>query len=121
MLGRESEQPRVLVDGLLPLDAPAAEGPGPVVDAPRHPDADSLGTAPAFPAGDDLQVVDAVHDPDQGLRLHQVERDPAGDVLPLGDDAGGDVPYHGGLDQGGLDSVPVQLRLGQAEVVHVPG
>ena len=71
-----------------------------------------MGTAAVLPAGYDLQVVDAVHDPDQGLRLHEVEGDPPLDVLPLGDDSGGHVPYDSGLDQCGLDSVPVELPGG---------
>lgn len=37
--------------------------------------------------GDDFQVVGAAHDPDQGFLLHQIERDPALDVLPMGDDS----------------------------------
>ena len=111
----------VLLGGLLPLDAPAAEDAGAVVDAPCHPDAEPVGTPAALPAGHDLQVVDPVHDPDKLLGLHEVEGDPAGDVLPLGDDAGGHVPYDRGLDQRGLDAVPVELLRCQAEVFHVPG
>ena len=86
--------------------------PRSVVDAPCDPDAESVGAAPSFPSGDDLQVVHALHDPDQFLGFHQVERDSALDVLLLGDYALGDVPDDRGLDQGGLDSVPVQLLSG---------
>ena len=86
MLGGESQQAGVLVDGLVPFDAPAPEGPGLVVDTPGDLDAESVGAAPAFSAGDDLQVIDVLHDPDELLRLHQVERVPAGDDV-LGNDS----------------------------------
>ena len=42
------------MDCLVLFNAPAAEGAGPVVYAPRHLDADALGAAPALPAVDDL-------------------------------------------------------------------
>ena len=75
------------MDGLLPLDGTAPEGPGPVVDSRCHPDTQPVGAASPFLPDDGFQVVDALHNPDQGLRFHQVEGDSSGDVLPLGDDA----------------------------------
>ena len=65
MLGGEPQQAGVLVDGLVPLDAPAPEGAGPVVDAPCDPDAESVGAALALSAGDGLVVVDVLHQPDE--------------------------------------------------------
>ena len=38
VLGGEPEESGVLLDGFLPLHAPAAEGAVPVVDSSRHPD-----------------------------------------------------------------------------------
>ena len=98
------------MDGFLPLDGAAPEGAGPVVDAPGNPDAQSVGSAPAFPAYDGLQVVDVLEYPYKLLRLHQVERDGAGDVLALGHDALGDR----GLDQAGLvqvDCEPIHQQI----------
>ena len=80
-----------------------------------------MGAALALPVHHRFEVVHVLDDPDQGLRLHQVERDGAGDVLPLGHYALGDVPYHRGLNQAGLGPVSVQVLLGQAEVGGVFG
>ncbi len=84
MLRREALESGVGLDGLVPVDLPASEYSRPVVGALGNPDAEPVGLAAFFPPGDDLQVVDVPHDPDEGLRLHQVERDPGGDVLLLG-------------------------------------
>ena len=65
MLGGESEQDGVLVDCLFPLDDPAPEGAGPVVQAPCNPDAQAVGGALAFPAHYGLDVIDILHDSDQ--------------------------------------------------------
>ena len=46
VLGREPEHPGVGVDRLLPLYGPAAEGAGPVVQAPGDPDAHAPWEAP---------------------------------------------------------------------------
>ena len=121
VLGREPEHPGVGVDRLLPLYGPAAEGAGPVVQAPGHPDAEALGGAAPLPAHDRLQIVNSLDHPDELLRLHQVEGDGPVHALPLWDDALGDVPEHRGLDQSGLDAVLVQGLLGQREMVRVPG
>ena len=43
MLGGEPEQAGVLVDCLFPLDDPAPEGAGPLVEAPCNPDAQAVG------------------------------------------------------------------------------
>ena len=99
--------PRSLVDCLLPFDAPAPGCAGPVVDALGEPDAQPVAGAAAFPASYDFQVVDVLHDPDEFLGLHQVERHPAIDVLSVGDDALGDIPDNGSLDDLGEDSVLV--------------
>ena len=119
LLGGEPEESSVLVDGLLPLYPPAAEGDGPVADSPCHPDAEPVGAAPAFPAGYDFQVVDVLRDPDEFLGFHQVEGYSALDVLPVEDDALGDVTDDGSLDDLGEYAVLVHLALGEAEVVHV--
>ena len=79
-----------------------------------------MGAPPSLPTGDYFQVVDPVHDPDQGLRLHQVERYPAGDVLSLRDDALGDVPDDRGLHDGVQRPVLVRLAAGDSEMVQVP-
>ena len=92
------EHPGVGVDRLLPLYGPAAEGAGPVVEAPGDPDAEALGGAAALPAHDRLQIVNSLDHPYELLRLHQVEGDVAAHLLSLGDDALGDVPEHRGLD-----------------------
>ena len=55
---------------LLPLDGPAPELAGAVIEAPGYPDADPVGRALALPADDGFQVVHALHDPDEMLRLH---------------------------------------------------
>ena len=52
---------------LLSLDGPAPEGRGAVVEALGYPDAHSVGGTSVLPAGDRLQVVDGVDDPDEGL------------------------------------------------------
>ena len=78
-----------------------------------------MGGAAPFPAHDGLQVVHVLDDPYQGFRFHEVERNPAVDVLPLGHDALGDIPDDGSLDQAGLGAVPVQALLGQVEVAGV--
>ena len=70
---------------------------------------------------DRLQVVNSLDDPDELLRLHQVEGDGPVHALPRWDDALGDVPEHRGLDEAGLDAVLVQGLLGQGEMVRVPG
>ena len=80
-----------------------------------------MGVASSLPASNDLRVVDPFRDPEQSLRLHQVERGSAGDVQSLGDDALGDVPDDVGLDHCSKDAVPVQLLNGEVEVVHVSG
>ena len=109
--GREAQHSGVGVDRFLSLDRPAAELAGAVIDAPGHPDAYSVGGALAFPVHHRLQVVHVPDDPDELLRLHEVEGDGAGDVLALGDDALGDVPDDRGLYETGLDAVPVQVLL----------
>ena len=63
-----------------------------------------MGTAPSFPSGDGLMVFDPVHDPDQGFGFPQVERDPAGDVLSMVDDALDDVPVDRGKGHDGEDA-----------------
>ena len=68
---------------------PAAEGAGPVIEAPGHPDAEAVGRAAALPAHDRLQIVNSLDHPDELLRLHQVEGDGSVHALPLGDDAPG--------------------------------
>lgn len=78
-----------------------------------------MGGAPAFPAHDGLQIVPVLDDPHQFLRLHEVERDGAGDGLALGYGALGDVPEDGGLDQTGLGAVPIQVLLRQAAAAGV--
>ena len=45
----------------------------------------------------------------------------AAHLLPLGDDAPGDVPEHRGLNEAGLDAVLVQVLLSQGEIVRLPG
>ena len=55
-----------------------------------------------YPVHDGLDVVNILHDPHQGLWLHQVERDSTGDVLSLGDDSFCDVPDDRGLRQAGF-------------------
>ena len=124
VLGGEAQESGIGMDGFLPLDGAAPEGAGPVVDSAGDPDAQAMGAALAFPPHDGLQVVHLLEDPDQGFRLHQVEGNGAGDVLPLGDDPLGDdplgdIPDDGSLDQAGLGPVPVQVLLGQAEVAGV--
>ena len=79
-----------------------------------------MGRSAALPVGDGLVIVDVLHHPHQGLRLHQVEWDSALDVLPLGDDPLCDFPDDGGLDEAGVDAVGVSLGLAQVEVVYVP-
>ena len=95
------------MDRLIPFYGLAPEGAGPVVEAPRYTDAEPVGGALALPADHRFEVVDVLDDPDELLGLHQVEGDGAGDVLALGRDALGHVPCDGGLDQAGLDAVPV--------------
>ncbi len=65
-------------------------------------------------------MVGFLRDPDEFLGLHEIERYAACDVLPVGDDALGDVPDDGGLDDLGEYPVLVHLGLGEVEVVHVP-
>ena len=74
-----------------------------------------MGGAAALPAHDRLQVVNSLDHPYELLRLHQVEGEGSVHALPLWDDALGDVPEHRGLDEAGLDAVPVQGLLGQGE------
>ena len=66
-----------------------------------------MGGSAALPAHHGLQVVNALDHPDQGLEFHQVEGDMAAHLLPLGDDAPGDVLDHRGLHEAGLDAVLV--------------
>ena len=95
---------------------PASTWEGPVgVAASSFPRAGSPGS------DDRLQIVNSLDHPDELLRLHQVEGDGPVHALPLWDDALGDVPEHRGLDEAGLDAVPVQGLLGQGEMVRVPG
>ena len=121
VLGREPEHPGVGVYRLLPLYGPAAEGAGPVVEAPGDPDAEVLGGAAALPAHDCLQVVNSLDHPYELLRLHQVEGDGSIHALSLWDDALGDVPDHRGLHEAGMDAVLVQSLLGQGEIVRILG
>ena len=115
------EHPGVGVDRLLPLYGPAAEGAGPVVQAPGDPDAEAVGCAAVLPLDHRLQVVNSLDHPYELLRLHQVEGDGSVHALPLWDDALGDVPDHRGLDEAGQDAVSVHVLLGQGEIVRVPG
>ena len=121
VLGGEAHHPGAGVYRLLPLYVPAAEGAGPVVQAPGDPDDEALGRAAALPADHRLQVVNSLDRPDELLRLHQVEGDGSVHALPLWDDALRDVPERRGLDEAGMDAVPVQVLLGQGEMVRVPG
>ncbi len=120
MLGGEAQEAGIGLRGLLSLDSAAAELAGAVIESLRHTDADSLGQSPALPSGDGFQVVHALDDPDKPLGLHQVEGDSALDVLALGDDAHGDVPYNRGLHDGRVCAVLVDALGGQPEVVQVP-
>ena len=52
--------------------------------------------------------------------MREVGRCSSVDVLPLGDNAFGDVPNESGLDDLGENSVLIHLVLDEAEVVHVP-
>ena len=63
-----------------------------------------MGGSPSFSAGDGLTVFGPVHDPNQGFGFHQVERNPAGDVLSLGDDTLSEVPDDRGKGHGGEDA-----------------
>ena len=81
---RWSTLPPPFTDRLLPLYGLAAEGAGPVVEAPGDPDAQALGGAAALPAHDRLQVVNSLDHPYDLLRLHQVEGDVAAHLLSLG-------------------------------------
>ena len=109
------------MDGFLPLDGPAPEGAGPVVDSAGDPDAQSMGGAAAFPPHDGLQVVDVLEDPYKLLGLHQVERDGAGNGLALGHYALGDIPDDCGLDQAPMCFLFVQVGLldREAELLEV--
>ena len=109
VLGRQSQRAGIRVDCFLPLDGPAPELAGAVVEALGDPDADPVGGALALAADDSLQVVHALDDPDELLGFHQVEGYAALDVLALGDNALGDLADDRGLNEGGVGAVGVDV------------